>query len=142
MQMTKEEAIKIVKGYLTNSLPTDCYEEVEEIIKALEQQPCEDAVSRQVALSSLEELDWDTAYERSQVEGMLKSLPTVQPKSSWISVKDRLPKPYEQVLRTVKSIGWNGTSHVYVDVGTICPVDTNVLAWMSLPEPYKAESEG
>lgn len=37
--MTREEAIKRVKGYLTDCLPADCYEEVEEIIKALEQEP-------------------------------------------------------------------------------------------------------
>ncbi len=48
------------------------------VINALEES-CDDTVSRQVALSSLEELDWDTAYERSQVEEMLKSLPFVIP---------------------------------------------------------------
>ena len=37
--MTREEAIKRVKGYLTDCLPADCDEEVEEIIKALEQEP-------------------------------------------------------------------------------------------------------
>lgn len=35
--MTREEAIKRVKGYLTDYFPADCYGEVEEIIKALEQ---------------------------------------------------------------------------------------------------------
>lgn len=35
--MTREEAIKKVKGYLTDCLPDDCYGEVEEIIKALEE---------------------------------------------------------------------------------------------------------
>lgn len=66
-------------------------EALEMAIKALEQQPCEDAVSRKVALDSLEELDWDTTYERSQVEEMLKSLPPVTPtktkdrdKGKWI----------------------------------------------------------
>ncbi len=37
--MTREEAIRRVKGYLTDCLPSDCYEEVEEIIKSLEQEP-------------------------------------------------------------------------------------------------------
>jgi hypothetical protein len=57
----------------------------------------------------------------------------------WIPVSERLPKPYEQVLRTVKSIGWNGTSNIYVDLGSICPIDTDVIAWMPLPKPYKGE---
>lgn len=37
--MLKEEAIKRVKGYLTDYMPADCYGEVEEIIEALEQEP-------------------------------------------------------------------------------------------------------
>ena len=61
--------------------------------------------------------------------------------TEWIPVSERLPKPYEQVLRTVKSFGWNSTSHVYVDIGLICPIDKDVIAWMPLPKPYKAESE-
>ena len=36
--MTREEAISKVKGYLTDCLPSDDYEEVEEIVKALEQE--------------------------------------------------------------------------------------------------------
>jgi len=57
----------------------------------------------------------------------------------WIPVSERLPKPYEQVLRTVKSIGWNGTFHIHVDLGSICPIDTDVVAWMPLPKPYEGE---
>lgn len=37
--MTRDEAIKRVKGYLTDCLPTECYGEVEEIIEALKQKP-------------------------------------------------------------------------------------------------------
>lgn len=37
--MTREEALCRVKGYLTDIIPTENYSEVEEIIKALEQQP-------------------------------------------------------------------------------------------------------
>ena len=40
--MTREEAIKRVKGYLTDFISTEGHSEVEEIIKALEQQPCKD----------------------------------------------------------------------------------------------------
>lgn len=40
--MTREEALKRVKGYLTDYISADCYGEVEEIIEALDQQPCED----------------------------------------------------------------------------------------------------
>ena len=37
--MTKEEALRRVKGYLTDYIPADNYEEVEEIVEALEQEP-------------------------------------------------------------------------------------------------------
>lgn len=59
----------------------------------------------------------------------------------WIPFSEGLPEPYRQVLRTVKSIGWNGTFNIYVDIGTICPIDTDVIAWMPLPEPYRGGSE-
>lgn len=38
-RITKEEAINKIKGYLTDYLPIEDYEEVEEIIKALKQEP-------------------------------------------------------------------------------------------------------
>ena len=39
--MTREEALSNVKGYLTDLFPSEEYDEVEEIMKALEQEPCE-----------------------------------------------------------------------------------------------------
>ena len=45
--MTKEEAWRRAKGYLYDALSV---EEADEIIKALEQEPCEDAISRQAVL--------------------------------------------------------------------------------------------
>ena len=40
--MTREEALRRVKGYLTDIIPAENYSEVEEIMKALEPEPCED----------------------------------------------------------------------------------------------------
>lgn len=51
--MTSKEAIKRVKGYLTDCFSTDCYREVEEIIEALEQQTCDDCISRQATVKRL-----------------------------------------------------------------------------------------
>lgn len=53
--MTREEAIKKVKGYLTDYLSIEDYEEVGEIVKALEQKPCEDTVSRTNLLKQFED---------------------------------------------------------------------------------------
>lgn len=52
--MTREEAINKVRVYLTDYLSIDDYEEVDEIIKAIEQ-PCKDAVSRQAILKWIKE---------------------------------------------------------------------------------------
>ena len=46
-KMTSEEALKKVRGYLTDYFSITDYNEVEEIMLALEQQPCEDAISRE-----------------------------------------------------------------------------------------------
>lgn len=46
--MTKEEALLKVKGYLTNLLPSEEYDEVEEIIKALEQDPVLDKIRAEI----------------------------------------------------------------------------------------------
>ena len=57
--MTKEEALSKVKGYLTDLFPSEEYDEAEEIIKALEQEPCDDAISRQSAIFLASDLKQD-----------------------------------------------------------------------------------
>lgn len=64
--MTREEALSKVKGYLTDYLPSDNYEEVVEIIKALEQEPVIDKISTEIEEQVLESLsdggdDWFAA---------------------------------------------------------------------------------
>ena len=56
--MTREEAWRRTKGYLYNFLDGD---EADEIIKALEQEPCDDAISRQAVL--------EMAYDMSEIDG-------------------------------------------------------------------------
>ena len=51
--MTRDEALYRVKGYLTDIIPIENYSEVEEIIKALEQELCEDCISRQGAINEI-----------------------------------------------------------------------------------------
>ena len=46
--MTREEALRKVKGYLTDCLPADCYGEAEEIIEALKQEPILDKIRAEI----------------------------------------------------------------------------------------------
>ena len=52
--MTNEEAIKILKGAIKKPNTKDGYlgQAIDKAIKALEQQPCEDAISRQAVLDN------------------------------------------------------------------------------------------
>lgn len=46
--MTREEAINRVEGYLTDYLPIESHEELEEIIKALKQDPALDKIRAEI----------------------------------------------------------------------------------------------
>ena len=56
--MTREEAIKRVKGYLSDCLPADCYEEVEEVIEAIEQEPKMEQFAKWVAAEIFDDM-WE-----------------------------------------------------------------------------------
>lgn len=156
--MTREEAIKILKSKMDGKTDTS-YEWAETVrmaISALSENKG-DLISRQAVIDLVSKFIVEiiseggrdlNAHTNDVLRQILRNissdrvLPSIENKGEWIPVSERLPKPYEQVLRTVKSIGWNGASYIDVDLGTICPIDTDVIAWMPLPEPYKAESEG
>lgn len=88
--MTREKALLKTKSYLTDLLPSEDYDEVEEIIKALSQEQCEDAISRKDLLSRA----WFVTGDDFPMEGleyitkgMVKNMPPVipQPKTGhWI----------------------------------------------------------
>ena len=87
--MTKEEAISKVEGYLTDYFPMEDYGEVEEIIKALRQESCEDAISRKEAKKLAWDLELETCYDNERVVEMLDDLPSVkhtQKTGRWIFV--------------------------------------------------------
>lgn len=93
--MTNEEAIEILNGIAP--MPRRCdgkstthllvMEALEMAIKALEQQPCEDCISRRALLDNLEKpMNWTDSdaelQEQRDYEGfveLVKSMPSVQP---------------------------------------------------------------
>ena len=86
--MTREEAIKKVKSYLTDYLSIEDYKEIEEIIKALGKESCEDAISRTEAKKLAWDLELETCYDNEKVIEMLDDLPSVAPKGEWVKVKN------------------------------------------------------
>ena len=106
---------------------------------------------------------------RANVDCMLRYLPSVA-QTRWIPVSERLPEEDTEVLITYcYKEGEGDTSHTYVDITTYGDMyfggnfvhdrvngnrvkhwrepfeyftsNYDVIAWMPLPEPYKAESE-
>ena len=89
--MTKEEAIRKVEGCLTDYFPMEDYGEVEEIIKALRQESCEDAISRKEAKKLAWDLELETCYDNERVVEMLDDLPSVahtQKLGRWMFVEN------------------------------------------------------
>jgi len=72
----------------------------------------------------------------------------------WIPCSERLPEEDGQYLITVKYVHVDGYDDIYAEHGEWmdgkwdmfcfghCGQVETILAWMPLPEPYKAESEG
>lgn len=99
-KITKEEALKKVKGYLTDYLPLEDADEIDEIIEALNSQSSDDCISRAKALEMLgdEPENWtDTEREIQEVndyrwfKSILEELPPVTPQSKmgkWIIIDD------------------------------------------------------
>ena len=80
--MNKEEAISKVEGYLTDDFPMEDYGEVEEIIKALKQEPCEDAISREAMLDYQQYLYGRMSNEENhKLWEFIKDLPSVTPRA-------------------------------------------------------------
>ena len=104
--MTREEAIKKVEGCLTDDFPIEDYEEVEEIIIALEQEPCEDAISRKALLEEIENGikagNYEEGYEEyphindmDDIIECIKYADSVQPKPK-TDVLDKIRAEIEQ----------------------------------------------
>ena len=80
-------------------------------------------------------------------------LPSVtSKKEEWIPCSERLPKPNELVDNVRKYYliqDEYGDMHVasylrngWISIDSFYTLEDDVIAWMPLPEPYKAESEG
>jgi len=123
------------------------------------QEPCDDCISRQAVDTLVDELARAISDERcclsrgrspETIMRDILDLPPVTPvQTRWIPVSERLPEKFEEVLSCTDEeeifiaqyLGIIDGEPVFDDYEGYM-WNGKVIAWFTLPEPYKAESEG
>ena len=140
-----------------NKVPWD------EALEWIDQQPCGDLISRQAAIDALSNMMDADGFRgawfvsRANVDCMLRYLPSVA-QTRWIPVSERLPEErdwylavfkesdtgFQLIPRVADYIGMGENKWQLMDEDGMASEYRDLLeciAWMPLPEPYKAESE-
>ena len=156
-RMTNQEASKVIKDGIDDMsldyFDNEQYEALTIAIKALEQEPCDDAISREAVDKYIARLLSGYLYdgERERLEifsAYLWELPSVTQKSGkWIPVSERLPEDNELVLFSTKTdrvfegryFADNTDRQWYSFRDETFAWNNVVTAWMPLPKPYKPQ---
>lgn len=156
-KMTKVEAIKFGTAWLgiqEKLEGCEMYEFFKMSVKALQEEPCDDCVRRQEVLDILKD-EWNKFSDANDAMqesiNAIKALKSVTPKQEprWIPVSERLPEKNGAYLAYIINPSDDECRYIMTceyfvnDPYHWCPDDEtashNVVAWMPLPEPYKAE---
>lgn len=162
--MTVEEALDWLKSRQEHyELDDNCQllaEALNLAIKALEQKPCKDCVSRK-ALLDLATIVKTDDYSENDINDTLevvevndiKQLPSVNPKlnTSWIPCSKELPKKSGKYWCTFGGTNITGEDRYITESDAKEIFDEpeeyvgwrskNVIAWIALPEAYKESEE-
>ena len=102
-----------------------------EIIKQIPSVENNEELTNEKAIAFLQDNGWLVEHDRIMTSGM-------ENKGKWIPVSERLPEIGSQVLVFLKD-GYIGTDD-YFSYG-FDDFKDDVIAWMSLPEPYVEKGE-
>lgn len=123
-----------------------------------------DLISRQAVLDVLRNLAFDHIFQCGEYYGederqltiinagkaidVIESLPSAEPEQKWIPVSEALPDYEDIVIVSIRDDSGDTpysytTAGFYVTDGHLWIVDNEVrrdiVAWMPLPQPYRAE---
>ena len=104
-----------------------------------------DCISRQAAIDAMNEWEWQELYLPIHFKQLLEDLPPVKPEQKWIPVSERLPEKNDVYLVAINSYGCptrDVDGFVSQSVRKWEMYGKSVVAWMPLPEPYKASPTG
>ena len=126
-------------------------------IKALEQQPCGDTISRQTAIDAAIEATkkWDGLYPQGlncEIQEAVNALPSAQPEQRRIPVAERMPEdegPYlvygdfpdngYLIAYAKRILNWKKTNFFIAPFWNSPSEVIHAQAWCKLPSPYRAE---
>lgn len=154
--MIPEEARKIIKQFRDRQgNSSDDIEALDMAIKELDQQPCEDCISREALLEELgeEPFNWNDSPEEFQevrdyqwFKSLVENAPSVAPETRWVPVSERLPKEGMAVLvwcpeRKNIYCACYEEKQWWIFGAYFKKIELDVIAWMPLPEPYVDDKE-
>ena len=137
---------------------TQMAEWLKELKAYKEQQPCKDAISRKAAVAQLHHNKTGETYE--SIEALMAEGENYDIEYSlWVPIREEmpdeeLPEDFQRVLITITNYYGDKvvrvaeyykrrkTFRVKENTNEWGAGEKGLLAWMPLPEPYKAESEG
>ena len=94
--MTREEAIEKLE-LMRQKVDEETYRALILAIKALEQQPCDDAISREAVYEMVMRADFRDGFTYQMFKDRLDKVPSVQPsrKGHWIGIDEEPHEDYE-----------------------------------------------